>query len=66
MNKGGGEFESDGQNLIYTVKQNIMYNRESKKMSLIVDKPATLTIGSHQVKVWCEGKVIGTGSFTIK
>ena len=66
MAKGGGKFQAEGKDQIYSVKQNIMYNRDAKKMSLILDKPAPLALGTHTVKVWCEGKMIGTGSFTIK
>lgn len=66
MAKGGGKFDIEGKEATYSIKQNIMYNRESKKISLIFDKPTTLTVGSHQIKVWCEGKVIGSGNFTIK
>lgn len=66
MAKGGGKFTAEGKEMTYSIKQNIMYNRETKKVSLIFDKPAAYAIGKHEIRVWCEGKVIGTGSFTIK
>jgi hypothetical protein len=63
--KGGGSFTADGKTQNYSMKQNIMYNRSTKKMSLVWDKTSELAVGNYQIKVWCEGKQIGTGSFII-
>jgi hypothetical protein len=62
---GGGTFEVDGKTMNYSVNQNIMYNQSTKKMSLIWVKPNDLAAGVYQIKVWCEEKEIGKGSFTI-
>jgi hypothetical protein len=64
--QGGGSFQAEGKTMNYSIKQNIMYNRSTKQMSLIWDKKNALTAGNHQVRVWCEGQMIGKGSFAVK
>lgn len=66
MNQGGGNFTVNDEEKIYTVKQNIMYNRDSQKLSLIIDKPADYTTGTYKINIWCENEVIGKSSFFIK
>ena len=66
MDKGSGTFLVNNIKTIYSVKQNIMYDRKNQLVNIIFDRPEDYDEGEHKVKIWCENEVIGRGSFTIK
>lgn len=66
IEQGGGTFTVSEKKKLYTVKQNIMYDRSTKELSLIIDKIVDYESGTYKINVWCEGEIIGKSSFTIK
>ena len=65
-NKGGGKFTIDDEEKKYSVKQNIMYDKNAQDVKLIFEKPADFNSGRHKIRVFCEGHNIGSGEFTVK
>jgi len=67
MQNGSGNFIVDDEEKVYTVAQTIFYRSgEYNDVSLVFSNPDELMKGLYQIKVWCEGIVIGTGEFKIK
>ncbi|MCU0428598.1 MAG: hypothetical protein MUF42_01375 [Cytophagaceae bacterium] len=64
---GGGSFvNADGKEIFFTMKQNILFENKGQKVSFEYKKGAPYKVGKHTIEVWCEGRMIGTGTFEIK
>lgn len=63
----GGRFQdANGQNLNYTATKQIMYDQSEQQVSVLYDKGGEYRPGTHIVELYCEGHLIGRGSFTVK
>lgn len=63
---GSGEFENKGSKLYYTLKKDVIYERDGIDIEMIYDQPTTYQSGKYTIEVYCEGNVIGSGSFLVK
>lgn len=66
MSQGGGKFMVKDTEKIYSIKQNIMYDRKTQPISLIFNRPADYEEGEYIIQIWCEDEVIGKGDFSIE
>ncbi len=66
LNSGSGEFKADGQQLYYTMKQDVIYEREGTAVEILYNQPTTYKSGKYTVNIFCEGEFIGSGSFDVK
>ncbi|GIV38643.1 MAG: hypothetical protein KatS3mg033_0443 [Thermonema sp.] len=63
----GGRFQdAQGQNLNYTTLKQVMYDQSSQEVSIIYDKGGEYREGTHVIELYCEGHLIGRGSFVVK
>lgn len=63
-----GFFKANGEDLAYSSKTAITYNREAMKVCITFDKPASYEYikGDYKVIVYCEGYDIGNSKFSVK
>ncbi len=63
-----GFFQANGEDLAYSSKTTINYNREAMKVCVTFDKPSTYEYikGDYKVIVYCEGYDIGNSKFAVK
>ena len=63
-----GFFKANGEDLAYSSKSTINYDREAMKVCINFDKPASYdyTKGDYRVIVFCEGYDIGNSKFSVK
>ncbi len=63
-----GFFPANGENLPYSSKTTINYDREAMKVCVTFDKPSTYEYikGDYKVIVYCEGYDIGNSKFVVK
>lgn len=66
MAQGSGKFMTGEKEMIYSIKQNVQYNRNMKELVLNFEKPADYQPGTHTIKVFCDEQLIGATEFTIK
>lgn len=66
-NKPNTKMETEAGQLFYSDKKDIDYNNQAIDLTIYYDlKGQELTRGNYKVKIYCEGLVIGTDSFTLK
>ena len=63
---GGGTFEFEGNEIYYSVKQDIQYLREGVNSDFTFKNPNLYSAGSQKIEIYCEGSLIGTSTFNIK
>ena len=63
---GGGSFSIDGNNVYYTFKQELLYDRSSSNVTFVYSKGAPYKIGRNVIEIYCEGQLIGKGFFILK
>jgi uncharacterized coiled-coil protein SlyX len=63
-----GFFKANGEDLAYSSKTSITYNREPMKVCITFDKPSSYEYikGDYKVIVYCEGYDIGNSKFSVK
>ncbi|MCX6190281.1 MAG: hypothetical protein NTW54_11925 [Bacteroidetes bacterium] len=62
-----GTFTFQGSETVYTQKINFQFTNTKQQLQLIWDKGnASLTKGSYKVELYCEGFIIGSGSFSLR
>lgn len=63
-----GFFKANGEDLAYSSKSAINYDREAMKVCVNFDKPASYEYnkGDYRVIVFCEGYDIGNSKFSVK
>lgn len=64
---GGGEMTYNGKSIFYSVKYDLSYNGNTTPVILSYKKDGgEWKVGKHTIEIYCEGKLIGSGSFTVK
>lgn len=67
LSTGGGEFDLDGTKAFYTKKLETLYDKtEGKKLIFSYENSQEYKSGTNTIDVYCEGHLIGTGSFDVK
>lgn len=66
VTKGSGSFTFQGRELFYTLKQEILYDKTSQKVSCLYVKGSDYASGRYQVEVYTEDYLMGKGSFRVK
>lgn len=62
---GGGSFQLDGKEVFFTQKQDVLYDQTQKTVTIIYNKGAAYKPGKHLIEIYCEGGIIGRGSFML-
>ncbi|ABG59843.1 hypothetical protein [Cytophaga hutchinsonii] len=60
-----GEFKFNTQTLFYTTKTSILYNGLISPVTVSYTKEGAYKAGKQTIEVYCEGALIGTGSFIV-
>lgn len=66
VTRGSGSFTFENREMFYTAKQEILYDRNSQKVSFLYEKGSEYTIGQHSVEVYTDDYLMGKGTFTVK
>ncbi len=61
-----GEFKFGTQTLFYTTKTSILYNGLISPVTVSYTKSGAYKVGKQTIEVYCEGYLIGTGTFTVE
>ncbi|MBC7450040.1 MAG: hypothetical protein H7259_00970 [Cytophagales bacterium] len=63
----GGYFKnSEGKEVPYTQKQTIDFSNSNQSVSFLYDKGSDYKVGTYTIKVYQDGNLIGTTTFTVK
>ncbi len=66
-NKSNAQMETESGAQFYSDKKDIDYNNQAIDLTIYYDlKGQELMKGNYKVKIFCEGQMIGTDSFTLK
>lgn len=66
-NNGGGSFTtSEGENLLYTMTQDLAFDNSEQSITLLMQKGFNYVAGTYKVEVYCEGFKIGENSVKVK
>lgn len=63
---GSGSFVFEGRESFYTAKKEILYDRNTQRVSLMYNKASEYQVGKHVVEVFTDDYKMGAGSFTVK
>lgn len=66
VTRGSGTFIFEGRELFFTSKKEILYDRSSQQVTVFYDKGSEYILGIHQVEIYTDEYLMGTGSFVIK
>ncbi len=66
VTKGSGSFMFENRELFYTVKKEILYDKNSQKVVAFYDKGSDYAVGEHKVEVYTDDYLMGSSSFIIK
>ncbi|MEQ9220454.1 MAG: chromosome segregation protein SMC [Cyclobacteriaceae bacterium] len=66
VTKGSGTFMFEGREMFYTLEQEILYDKKSQMVTLYYDKGSEFAEGNHQVEVYTDSYLMGTGTFIVK
>lgn len=66
LSLGSGEFDFDGRQEYYTLKEDVLYDTRGKQVTFIYEKGSPFVVGTYKVNIYCEGKLIGNDSFAIR
>jgi hypothetical protein len=67
QNKSSNMIQTDAGNIPFSDVKEINYNNERIDVTIFYDlKGETALKGNYKVRVYCEGSLIGTDSFTLK
>ena len=65
--RGNNTIDTESGSVLYSDKKEIDYQNQSVDLTIYYDlQGETLTKGNYKVKIFCEGNIIGTDSFTLK
>jgi FtsZ-binding cell division protein ZapB len=59
-------FDFEGTQIVYSAKRSVTYENKDVDMCLFYENAAQLIPGTYKTDIFCEGKMIGTGTFTLK
>lgn len=66
-NNGGGSFtSSEGENLLYTMSQDLAFDNTEQSVTLLMQKGFNYVAGVYKVEVYCEGYKIGDNTVKVK
>ncbi|SHJ42427.1 cell division protein ZapB [Reichenbachiella agariperforans] len=63
---GSGTFVFEGRENFYTVKKDILYDRNAQSLTFLYDKGSEYDLGKYLVEVYTEDYKMGAGSFVVK
>ena len=63
---GGGEFDYNNRTLFYTSKTSILFNGMISPVVVTYSKGSPYKVGKQTIEVYCEGNLIGSGTFTVE
>ncbi|MEM6644286.1 MAG: chromosome segregation protein SMC [Bacteroidota bacterium] len=66
VSRGSGSFTFENRELFYTAKQEILYDRQSQKVSFLYTKGSEYALGQHTIEIYTDEYVMGTGNFVVK
>ena len=64
--RGAGTFIIDGKEQFYTLKQDILFDNTSQKVTFLYEKGSEYNEGDHTVEIYTDGYLMGKKSFTVK
>jgi hypothetical protein len=65
-NKAGESFATQDGDLVYTAKRAIEYENKDIEVCIFSDTNGRLAAGNYEVKLYCDGYMTGTSTFTLK
>lgn len=66
MANGSGTFKSGSDEMVYTVKQTVDYDRNGKNVELLYTRGTPYRPGKYTVELYSEGFKIGAGAFAVR
>lgn len=63
---GGGSFTSNGKEMFYSAKQDIMFSNKNEKVNFMYAKGAEFKTGDHTVEIYEGESLIGKANFSVK
>jgi hypothetical protein len=66
MANGSGTFTSDGDEMVYTTKQTVNYDKNGQQVELLYTRGTNYKPGKYTVELFSEGYKIGTGQFAVR
>ena len=66
VTRGSGTFMFEGREMFFTLEQEILYDKKSQLVTLYYDKGSEFSEGNHQVEVYTDDYLMGTGTFIVK
>jgi hypothetical protein len=63
---GGGEFTINNKSLFYSVKYSMLYNGNLTPVVQTYKKDGAWKVGKHTIEIYCDGHMIGRGTFTVE
>ena len=64
--RGAGTFLIDGKEQFYTLKQDILFDNTSQKVTFLYEKGSEYNAGDHTVEIYTDGYLMGKKAFTVK
>jgi DNA repair exonuclease SbcCD ATPase subunit len=65
-NKAGESFATQEGDLVYTAKRTIEYENKDIEVCIFSDSNGQLTAGNYEAKLYCDGYMVGSSTFTLK
>lgn len=66
MANGSGTFKTGNDEMVYTVKQTVDYDRNGKNVELLYTRGTPYRPGKYTVELYSEGFKIGAGAFAVR
>jgi cell division protein ZapB len=66
VNMGSGSFTFLNRELFYTAQKEILYDRSQQSVIVYYEKGTPFLIGPHNIEVYTDDYLIGSGSFIVK
>lgn len=64
--KGSGTFMLDGNELFYTVKQDIIFDNSGETLTFFYEKGSDYTSGDHEIRIFVDDYQVGSQVFSVK
>lgn len=66
VTRGSGSFMFDNREMFYSAKQEILYDKNSQKVTVFYDKGSEFAEGQYQVEVYTDEYMMGKSTFLVK
>jgi hypothetical protein len=66
MANGSGTFQAGGDEMVYTVKQTVDYDKNGKAVELLYTRGTQYRPGKYTIELYSEGFKIGAGEFAVR